>query len=84
MIFDWVDFFMNPYNIFMLGWFVFLFTFLITAGILYLFNVERRCGLKIALVAAILAGTLTWAAGYGLFFWYHTPMGPPLELKGSQ
>ncbi len=78
--FNWVDFFVNPYNIFMLGWFVFLFTFLITGGILYLFGVERRLGLKIARRAAILAGTLAWVAGYGLVFWYNTPLGPALEL----
>jgi uncharacterized BrkB/YihY/UPF0761 family membrane protein len=80
-VFDWIDFFMSPYNIFMVGCFAFLLAYFVCAGALYTFGINRRLGLKISLFVAALVGTLFWVAGYIVVIWYNTPLGPPLELK---
>ena len=81
--FDWVDFFMNPYTIFMFGAIMGILSFFFSGGVLYTFNVNRKLGIKIMIAVTILAVLVGWGMWIALVFWYNTPLGPPLELKGS-
>jgi hypothetical protein len=77
----WVDFFMNPYNIFMMGLGAGSFAWFVSGGLFYTFGLDRRIGIKVVIAVAILVVLVVWGLGYGLVIWYNTPMGPPLELN---
>lgn len=79
-VFDWVDFFMNPFHIFMFGCTAGVLAWFFTGGILYTFNVNRKLGIKIMIVVTILAVLAGWGMWVALLLWYNTPLGPPLEL----
>ncbi|GAG41700.1 unnamed protein product [marine sediment metagenome] len=79
--FDWVDFFMDPYHIFMFGAIAGILSWFFSGGILYTFGVNRRLGIKIMIAVVVLAALLGWGMWIALVVWYNTPMGPPLDLK---
>ncbi len=79
-LFDWVDFFMNPFNIMMFGFGAGIITWFISGGFLYTFKVDRKFGIKVMIAVTVLFTLLVWGMFWALIVWYNTPLGPPLEL----
>lgn len=78
--FDWVDFFLDPYHICMMGLLASTGAYAVTGSLMYTFGVERKLGLKLSVAIAVLVGLIVWGLGYGVVLWYNTPLGSPLEL----
>ncbi|MBE9479809.1 MAG: hypothetical protein IMY80_07570 [Chloroflexi bacterium] len=79
--FDWIDFFMNPFNILMFGFTGGILALFITAGAMYVLHANRRTGNRVIFIVTTLTVLLIQLAFWGLVIWYNTPMGPPLELR---
>lgn len=79
--FDWVGFFMNPYNILMFGFAGGALALFLSAGVMFLVDANRKIAKRIVAVVTVLAVLLIQLACWGLVFWYNTPLGPALELE---
>ena len=77
----WIDFFMDPFNIFMLGLFAGAGAWSVSGGLFYTFRLRWEIGKWIMLAVVVLVVLIVWAFGYGLVVWYNTPLGPPLQLQ---
>ena len=80
-LFSWIDFFLDPFHIFMFGIGMGIFAWFLTGGVLYTFGVNRRLGIKTMIVVTVLAILVGWGMWIAMVIWYNTPMGPSLELK---
>jgi hypothetical protein len=76
----WIDFFMNPYNILMVGIGAGALSWFVSGGVFYTFGLRRPLGIKIVIAITLLTVLFVWGLGYGLVIWYNTPLGPPLDI----
>ena len=76
--FDWVDFFLNPFNILMFGFAGGVLALFMSAGAMFLINGDRKIAKRVVVIAALLTVLLFQLVCWGLVIWYNTPLGPPL------